>query len=80
MTNLFLLMLLFVCSEQFFQRNLNKMGHQAIWYSHPRKFGKGSRQCRTCGNHNGLIRKYHINMCRQCFRVYAKDIGFQKFR
>ncbi len=28
----------------------------------------------------GLIRKYGINMCRQCFREYAKDIGFVKFR
>lgn len=28
----------------------------------------------------GLIRKYGLNMCRQCFREYAKDIGFVKFR
>ena len=23
-------------------------------------------------------RKYHLNMCRQCFREYAGDIGFKK--
>ncbi|EGD75775.1 40S ribosomal protein S29 [Salpingoeca rosetta] len=51
---------------------------QMIWYSRPRKFGPGSRSCRVCGNHHGLIRKYGINMCRQCFRERAKDIGFQK--
>ena len=54
------------------------MGHDQIWYSRPRKFGPGSRQCRTCGNHHGLIRKYGLNMCRQCFRQYAGDIGFVK--
>ena len=24
------------------------------------------------------VRKYHLNLCRQCFHEYAKDIGFQK--
>uniref|UniRef100_A0A3B4F1I6 Small ribosomal subunit protein uS14 n=1 Tax=Pundamilia nyererei TaxID=303518 RepID=A0A3B4F1I6_9CICH len=33
---------------------------------------------RVCSNRHGLIRKYGINMCRQCFRQYAKDIGFVK--
>jgi len=32
----------------------------------------------VCGNCHGLVRKYGINCCRQCFRSYAKDIGFQK--
>lgn len=42
-----------------------------------KKFGKGSRSCRSCFNHNGLIRKYGLNMCRRCFREYADDIGFK---
>lgn len=33
---------------------------------------------RVCANRHGLIRKYGLNMCRQCFRQYAKDIGFVK--
>ena len=33
---------------------------------------------RVCANKHGLIRKYSLNMCRQCFRQYAKDIGFKK--
>ena len=33
---------------------------------------------RACSNHWGLIRKYGLNICRQCFREYAKDIGFTK--
>lgn len=35
---------------------------------------------RVCANTKGLIRKYALNMCRQCFREYAKDIGFVKAR
>lgn len=59
-------------------RSVNMPGSKQLWYSHPRKFGAGSRQCRTCGNNNGIIRKYGLNMCRQCFRQYAGDIGFVK--
>ena len=35
---------------------------------------------RTCTHKAGLIRKYGINMCRQCFREKAHDVGFQKVR
>ncbi|XP_038954074.1 small ribosomal subunit protein uS14-like [Rattus norvegicus] len=48
------------------------MGHQQLYWSHPRKFGQGSCSCRVCSNRHGLI------MCRQCFRQYSKDIGFIK--
>ncbi|GFY76349.1 40S ribosomal protein S29 [Trichonephila inaurata madagascariensis] len=54
------------------------MGHKNLWFSHPRKFGPGSRTCRVCSNHHGLIRKYGLNMCRRCFRENAADIGFKK--
>ncbi|CEO95416.1 40S ribosomal protein S29 [Plasmodiophora brassicae] len=53
---------------------------QATWNAHPKNSGKGMRRCRVCANHNGLIRKYGLNICRRCFREYAKDIGFQKYR
>ncbi|KAH1007906.1 hypothetical protein HUJ04_005080 [Dendroctonus ponderosae] len=33
---------------------------------------------RACSNRHGLIRKYGLNLCRQCFREYANDIGFKK--
>ncbi|KAL9831116.1 putative ribosomal protein S14 [Arabidopsis thaliana] len=35
---------------------------------------------RVCGNSHGLIRKYGLNCCRQCFRSNAKEIGFIKYR
>eukprot|EP00296_Roombia_truncata_P005709 JP442824.1.p1 GENE.JP442824.1~~JP442824.1.p1 ORF type:complete len:55 (-),score=20.00 JP442824.1:92-256(-) len=48
--------------------------------THPKKYGQGSRCCRVCTNTHGLIRKYHLNICRRCFREYANDIGFHKYR
>ncbi|XP_066114056.1 small ribosomal subunit protein uS14-like [Saccopteryx bilineata] len=53
------------------------MGHQQLYWSHPRKFGQGSHSCRICSNRS-LIWKYSLSMCRQCFGPYAKDIGFIK--
>ncbi|KAL6056698.1 hypothetical protein STEG23_034061 [Scotinomys teguina] len=55
-----------------------KMGHQQLFWSHLWEFGQCSRSCRVCSNGHGLIRKYGVNICRQCFRQHAKDIGFIK--
>ena len=54
------------------------MGHSNVWNSHPKNYGLGSRTCRVCGNSHGLIRKYGLMCCRQCFRSNAKEIGFIK--
>lgn len=35
---------------------------------------------RVCTHQAGLIRKYGLNICRQCFREKAADIGFVKVR
>ncbi|ATY64069.1 Ribosomal S14p S29e [Cordyceps militaris] len=56
------------------------MSHESVWNSRPRTYGKGSRSCRVCKHTAGLIRKYDLNLCRQCFREKAKDIGFNKVR
>lgn len=56
------------------------MGHADVYNSHNNTHSKGGRTCKVCGNHWGLIRKYQLNVCRQCFREYAKDIGFIKYR
>ncbi len=44
-----------------------------------RKFGKNVRECRKCGKKAGLIRKYGLLYCRQCFREEAEKLGFRKF-
>lgn len=33
---------------------------------------------RVCGNSHGIIRKYGLMCCRQCFHSNAKEIGFIK--
>lgn len=33
---------------------------------------------RVCGSNKGIIRKYALEICRQCFRENAKNIGFVK--
>ena len=42
--------------------------------THPKSIAK----CRICNNSHAVIRKYGINICRQCFRERANQIGFQK--
>jgi small subunit ribosomal protein S29e len=54
------------------------MSFESVWYSHPRSYGKGARGCRVCTHKAGLIRKYGLNICRQCFREKSTDIGFIK--
>ncbi len=44
-----------------------------------RAFGKGTKQCETCGNTRGHIGKYGIDMCRKCFRDHAQRLGFKKY-
>ncbi|KAK7516508.1 40S ribosomal protein uS14 [Phyllosticta citriasiana] len=56
------------------------MAHENVYFSRPRTYGKGSRCCRVCTHKAGLIRKYNLNICRQCFREKSADIGFVKHR
>ncbi|MFA5363621.1 MAG: 30S ribosomal protein S14 [Candidatus Bathyarchaeia archaeon] len=44
-----------------------------------RKFGKGSHPCRRCGSYGSVIRRYGLDLCRQCFREVAPDLGFRKY-
>ncbi len=44
-----------------------------------RKFGKSLSECRICGKHSGVIKKYGLNYCRQCFREVARKVGFKKY-
>jgi len=44
-----------------------------------RKFGHGARKCKRCQRYGAHIRKYGLNLCRQCFKEIAKDLGFRKY-
>ncbi len=55
------------------------MGHLEQWRSRQKiSVGKGTRCCRMCGNGKALIRKYELNVCRQCLRENAENLGFSK--
>ncbi len=44
-----------------------------------RKFGKSTHPCRRCGKTEGVIVKYGLMYCRQCFREEAERLGFKKY-
>ena len=56
------------------------MGSLSLYNSHPKTYGKGSKQCRVEGRRGGMgiISKYGIMMKRQTFRERAKDMGWMK--
>ena len=44
-----------------------------------RKRGVASRKCERCGRFGAHISSYGLNLCRQCFREIAVEIGFNKY-
>ena len=38
-----------------------------------------NHSCRRCGRKQGLVSKYNIWLCRQCFRELARTVGFKKY-
>jgi small subunit ribosomal protein S14 len=36
--------------------------------------------CQRCDREQGLVGKYNIWLCRQCFREMARGMGFRKYR
>ncbi|AJF62547.1 MAG: SSU ribosomal protein S14P [archaeon GW2011_AR20] len=44
-----------------------------------RTFGIAVRRCMLCGRIGGHIRSYNLHLCRQCFRLNAKKMGFKKY-
>jgi len=44
-----------------------------------RKFGIAAFRCERCGRFGAHIKKYGLNLCRQCFREIAESLGFKKF-
>lgn len=45
-----------------------------------KKFGRGSRWCKRCGDYTAVIQKYDLMLCRRCFREVATSLGFRKNR
>ena len=36
--------------------------------------------CQRCGRKQGLVGKYDIWLCRQCFREIARNMRFKKYK
>ncbi|MBN2101431.1 MAG: 30S ribosomal protein S14 [Candidatus Aenigmarchaeota archaeon] len=47
--------------------------------SKQRNSGRGIHPCRICGKTEGVISKYGLGYCRQCFREIAPKLGFKKY-
>ena len=44
-----------------------------------RKNGIAVMKCERCGRFGAHIKQYNLNLCRQCFREIAEEIGFKKY-
>jgi len=44
-----------------------------------RKTGIAARKCERCGRFGAHLSQYNLNLCRQCFREIAQEIGFKKY-
>jgi small subunit ribosomal protein S14 len=43
-----------------------------------KKYGR-KEGCERCGRKRGLVRRYGLRLCRQCFREIAPELGFEKY-
>ncbi len=41
--------------------------------------GFNLKKCKRCGRTGGHISKYGLELCRQCFREKALELGFKKY-
>ncbi len=44
-----------------------------------RKIGITVKKCERCGRFGAHLNQYNLNLCRQCFREIAEEIGFKKY-
>ena len=45
-----------------------------------RKMGIAAKKCERCGRFGAHLSQYNLNLCRQCFREIAPEIGFNKYQ
>ncbi len=38
-----------------------------------------NKGCERCGRMRGIVRRYGMHLCRQCFREIAPELGFKKY-
>jgi len=45
-----------------------------------RKYGFAKKPCVRCGRVGAHVGSYGLNLCRQCFREIAEELGFKKYQ
>jgi small subunit ribosomal protein S14 len=45
----------------------------------PKKAFGHREGCHRCGRLRGIVRRYRMHLCRQCFREIAFELGFRKY-
>ena len=69
--------------EKMLKQLVGKPGKEKKYAKHnmarKRKFGESVHKCVLCGRTHAHISKYGLNLCRQCFRLYAIKLGFKKY-
>ncbi len=62
-------------------KNKPEVLQRYIKYCKPkeRKIGIAAKKCERCGRFGAHISQYNLNLCRQCFREIAEEIGFKKY-
>ncbi len=43
------------------------------------RIGLAMKKCKRCGRVGGHVSKYGLDLCRQCFRDTALQLGFKKY-
>ena len=44
-----------------------------------RSCGIARYKCENCGRFGAKVGQYNLNLCRQCFREMAEELGFKKY-
>jgi small subunit ribosomal protein S14 len=70
-------------AKKVFKQLVHKPAKLAKFMKHnlpkQRTTGIALKKCSLCGRNGAHVSKYGIHMCRQCFRLNAKSMGFKKY-
>ena len=62
-------------------KNKPAKAQKFLKHSKPKKrtTGLALKKCERCGRFGAHLSQYNLNLCRQCFREIAEEIGFKKY-
>lgn len=62
-------------------KNKTEKANRFLKHNKPKKRSTGVsiKKCERCGRFGAHLSQYNLNLCRQCFREIAEEIGFNKY-